>query len=81
MARFDLVSPDQSGGQLPGSAPDAIRPGVLRPRAAPANTSTCWLVRGQTDAVVTTTIPSTVYQNDGKAVLQAMLTRLGSLRG
>ncbi len=46
------------------------------PQAAPAKTTTCWIVHGSTTGDVTATIPSASDGGDSQAVLQAMLTHL-----
>ena len=49
------------------------------PQAAPANTTTCWFVRGSTTATVTATTSSA--SSDGRTVLRAMLAHLVVLGG
>jgi hypothetical protein len=51
------------------------------PQAGPANTTTCWFVRGVTTGIVTATIPTSASGGDTDAVLQAMVTHLVALGG
>jgi hypothetical protein len=51
------------------------------PQAAPADTTTCWFLRGVTTGIVTATIPSRAQQGDADSVFQAMLTHLVTLGG